>query len=70
MSQRERYRDTNDPLNGSEYRSGRVCIEQGCDEPAGTAWSHLWCVKHNIERMDRIGSSLRKMVADARERSR
>lgn len=53
-----KYRDPNDPLNGEKYQTGEPCIERGCKEPAGTAWSPLWCQKHNAERIDRISASL------------
>lgn len=61
------YRDLNDPGNSEKHHTGKKCIEQGCNEPAGTAWSPLWCVKHNIERMDRIDAALeplRKVFGD------
>lgn len=38
--------------------SGRTCIEQGCNEPAGTWWGPLWCPGHDQERLDRIDRSL------------
>lgn len=36
--------------------SGQPCIEQGCDEPAGTLWGPLWCPDHDSERLDRISA--------------
>lgn len=50
----DRWDDPTDPLNGPAHYSGKPCIERGCTEPAGTAWSHLWCQKHNAERMRRV----------------
>lgn len=44
-------------------RPGSRCIEQPCDEIPGTAWSHLWCVKHNIARMDRVSDGINAIVA-------
>lgn len=46
--------DQDDPRNGSEYWTGKECIENGCHAPAGTAWSPLWCFDHNSERIRRI----------------
>lgn len=48
---------THDPEhrgNAPAYWTGKTCIEKGCENPAGTAWSPLWCQTHNAERMDRI----------------
>ena len=48
--------------NSSAHHTGKPCVERGCTEPAGTAWSPLWCVTHNMERMrhvDRGFESLR-----------
>lgn len=44
-----------DPRNGPAYHTGEPCIEAGCNEPAGTAWSPYWCWRHNAERLARIG---------------
>jgi hypothetical protein len=52
------YRDPEHPLNSSKYHTGKACVEKGCSNPAGTHWSHLWCVEHNAERLDRISKSL------------
>jgi hypothetical protein len=52
------YNDLEDRGNSEKYHTGKKCIEPGCNEPAGTAWSPYWCVKHNIERMDRIGRQM------------
>lgn len=56
------HRDTADDRNGHSHHTGKPCIEKGCNEPAGTAWSHLWCQKHNAERMDRISESLVRIL--------
>ena len=50
------YNDLNHEGNSKKYHTGKLCIEKGCNEPAGTAWSSHWCVKHNIERIDRISN--------------
>jgi len=52
------YQDPNHEGNSPKHHNGKLCIEKGCQNPAGTAWSHLWCFKHNVERMDRINKSL------------
>ena len=53
------YRDPKNRGNSAAYHTGKVCIEEGCGEPAGTWWSPHWCFKHNIERMERIDKRLR-----------
>lgn len=40
----------------------RVCIEPGCNEPAGTPWGPHWCEKHDQERRDRITKQLRELA--------
>ena len=59
------YRDPYHPGNGSEHRTGKPCIEPGCDRPAGTAWSPHWCCECNIARMDRITEQLESLAAPA-----
>jgi hypothetical protein len=39
----------------------RKCIEEGCEEPAGSPWTHLWCLKHDEERRERITASMEKI---------
>lgn len=56
------YQDPNHPGNSPEFYNGHRCIEKGCDNPAGTRWSPLWCFEHNVERIDRIGASLEAAV--------
>jgi hypothetical protein len=57
------YEDPKSEGNGPKYHSGLHCDVEGCNEPAGTAWSPYWCQKHNAERMNRIDASLNKMMA-------
>lgn len=52
--------DPNHPGNGPDHHTGKICIEKDCEEPAGTAWGPYWCVKHNGERIMRIGDALRR----------
>lgn len=55
------YEDPANPGNSPAHHTGKRCIEPGCGSPAGTAWSHLWCMECNIKRMRRIDQSLRSM---------
>jgi hypothetical protein len=59
----DRYADPKDEGNSSFYHTGKSCIEKGCNDPAGTAWSPYWCFQHNVERMNRVGKSLKAMLA-------
>ena len=59
----ERYQDPGDPLNGPEYHTGKRCVEAGCDNPAGTHWSKLWCQPCNAARLDRISRALESEMA-------
>ena len=59
----KRFEDPNDPLNGEKYHTGRACIEPGCERPAGTHWSHLWCQPCNAARMRRIDATLKNELA-------
>lgn len=55
------------PNCGAEHTcqrpSGRVCVEPGCTQPAGTIWGPLWCPDHDRERLDRITDQL-EAIAD------
>ncbi len=51
------FEDPSHEWNGSEYHTGKGCIE-GCGNPAGTAWSPHWCLECNAKRMRRITKSL------------
>lgn len=35
------YEDPNNPNNGSQHHTGKPCVEHGCTNLAGTAWSVL-----------------------------
>jgi len=58
------YNDKSDPGNGPKYHTGKPCIERGCERPAGTYWSPLWCVECNIERIDRINNRFSEMLKE------
>ena len=47
---------------GPEYYSGCTCIEDGCSEPAGTAWGECWRKACDIERKNRISEDLRRLI--------
>ena len=57
------YEDPAHPGNSAAHHTGKLCVEPGCGNPAGTAWSRLWCVSCNIARMRRIGDSLHAIVS-------
>lgn len=56
------YENPNDPGNSSKFHTGKLCIEPGCGEPAGTTWSHLWCQKCNAQRINRINAQFDSML--------
>ncbi len=64
------YRDPNHDGNSSRYHTGKQCIEEQCDKPAGTRWSPFWCAQCNAERLDRISASLNGMVNKMAQRLR
>jgi len=63
-----RYDDPNSEGNSAKYHTGKKCIEPGCNEPAGTAWSPYWCFKHNVERIRRIDAGLEALRAAKKKR--
>lgn len=56
------FRDQWEAMSADERRSyadpNRTCIERGCEEPAGTPWTPLWCADHDDARINRISASL------------
>ena len=40
-----------------KYHTRKKCVEPGCNNPAGTAWSPHWCFLRNAARMNRITAS-------------
>lgn len=67
---KDEYEDPNHEGNSPAHHTGKPCIERGCDKPAGTAWSHLWCMEHNVERMNRITRNLEEIGRRYEERAR
>lgn len=55
------YEDVYSEGNSHTYLTGESCIVEGCKQPAGMAWSPLWCVKHNIRRMRQIEEAYKKV---------
>ena len=56
------YNDKECEGNSSIHHTGKKCIEKGCNNPAGTAWSPHWCVDCNIKRINRINKSLEEIM--------
>lgn len=50
------------PGNGPAYHTGEECCEEGCTQPAGTAWSPWWCFEHNVKRIRRITKQLEELT--------
>lgn len=57
--------DPNHDHNSAKYHTGKPCIEKGCETPAGTWWSPLWCQSHNDARLKRITAGLEDAVRRA-----
>lgn len=60
------YEDLQHEGNSESHRTGKPCVERGCGQPAGTAWSPLWCPACNIVRMNRIDASMRSLAGRGR----
>ena len=61
------YSDRDDPRNGPDYHTGKACIERGCNNPAGTRWSPLWCFECNVARLQRINVQMENIVRQHNE---
>ena len=59
----EPWEDPNHDHYHPGHRSGRICVERGCKEPAGNAWGPHWCFKHNVERFRRINAGMANLQA-------
>ncbi len=42
-------------------KANPTCVEHGCDRPAGTPWTALWCWQHDEERLARITAKMEAM---------
>lgn len=62
------YNDPNHEGNSAEYHTGAECINRGCANPAGTAWSPLWCFECNVKRIDMFGKKFDDMLAEFKKR--
>lgn len=58
----EPFEDPNNLGNSEKYHTGKECIEPGCDNPAGTAWSPYWCQSCNAKRINKISFQLVSMI--------
>ena len=58
----EAYSDQNHQGNGKEYHTGKLCVEEGCDNPAGTAWSPYFCFACNVKRINRINRQFDALI--------
>lgn len=58
----KKWSDPDNSFNDEKYQSGRICIEEGCNETAGTFWSSLYCFSCNAKRMTRINLSFMKFA--------
>jgi len=47
---------------GPKYHTGKPCITKECSEPAGTAWTPMWCTKCDIKRKERISRNMQKIL--------
>lgn len=63
------FEDPDHPGNSPKYHTGKSCIEEGCEHPAGTAWSPYWCFEHNVERIHRISAQMDQVVDNFKERA-
>ncbi|MFC1567337.1 hypothetical protein ACFL3R_00685 [Thermodesulfobacteriota bacterium] len=56
------YQDPHNEGNSPKHLTGHLCIELGCNNLAGTAWSPHWCFDCNVFRMDKITEQLESLV--------
>ncbi len=62
MSKQLAYADPQHEGNSAKYHTGKPCIEEGCENPAGTWWSPVWCFHCNVERIDRISRQMNEIL--------
>lgn len=56
------YEDTHNIGNSEKYHTGLKCINDACQNKAGTAWSPYWCQPCNAKRIDKISATLEDMI--------
>ncbi len=56
------YEDPEHEGNQSTFHTGKPCIEKGCSQPAGTAWSPFWCFPCNVVRITRISKNMEEIL--------
>ena len=64
----EAFEDPNHRGNSTKYHTGKPCVTPGCLNPAGTAWSPLWCQPCNVDRIRRITRQLEQVETDFKGR--
>jgi hypothetical protein len=62
MDELKAYENPDHPGNGPEHHTGKPCIEKGCTNPAGTAWSPHWCFPCNVARIKRVSGQMEKLA--------
>jgi len=60
---KEPWKNQNSPNNSKKYHTGKPCVEVGCKNPAGTAWSPYFCKECNAARFERIDASFKKITS-------
>jgi len=61
------YNDRTCEGNSAKHHTGKICIEPGCNNPAGTAWSPYWCVDCNIERINLVTKQMEDLLNNMRK---
>ena len=56
------YEDPNHEGNSAKYHTKFLCIEDGCENTAGTKWSPHWCFKCNVKRIKKLDEKMKKMT--------
>lgn len=46
--------------------SGLICDTAGCEEPAGTWWTPIWCPDHDVERLTQISGEFDRILHSLR----
>lgn len=58
------FEDLNHEGNNPKYHTGKICVEPGCENKAGTWWSKYWCFECNIKRIKRIDSQFESLLSE------